>query len=157
MVWQFDKQLKVGKQGERLLLKEWPHPVRRRYEDLTGVDFIDSHGTLIELKTDTHDPAATPNFFIERWSDVDSKRPGGPWQALEKGAHLLVYLYLPEDKTQKRWFVCKALESLTKRIEDSAATLRPVRIPNKGWTTEGYLVPREWIKDLVKEGLPSID
>jgi len=156
MVWQFDKQMDVGRQGERLLLKRWPNPIRRRYEDLKGVDFEDSYGTLIELKTDTHDPEDTPNFFIERWSDLASKKPGGPWQALEKGADLLVYLYLFKDKDgkqQEKWFRLKGLHSLTKRIEDGSMNYKVVQIPNKGWTTEGYLVPRDFIKDLVKEGL----
>jgi hypothetical protein len=146
----------IGRQGERLLLKRWPNPIRRRYEDLKGVDFEDSYGTLIELKTDTHDPSETANFFIERWSDVESKRPGGPWQALGKGAQLLIYLYLFKDKDgkqQEKWYRLIGLESLTRRIEDAKMNLKVVQIPNKGWTTEGYLVPREFVKDLAREGL----
>lgn len=145
-VWSFDEQKKLGAKGERLFLKKWPYPVRRN-EEFKGVDFIDSEGRRIELKTDTFDMSATPNFFMERYSDWDRKAPGGPWQALEKGADTFIYLFIK----QKVWFVFKDLRGLIERLEETTKDAYAISVRNKAWITTGYKVHRELLSDLYEE------
>jgi len=146
MAFDFQDQLKVGRKGELLLLKKWPHPVRKHAE-LKGPDFLDSEGRVIELKTDTYDMNKTSNFFMERWSDGKLKKPGGVWQAQEKGVTCFVYLFIQ----QKVWFVFEDVPALVKRLDSLTAKMYIHNIPNKGWTTQGYKVPRDSLKDLYRQ------
>lgn len=144
--WDMKEQLKVGAKGEKLLLKHWPTPVRK-HATFKGPDFQDIDGKVIELKTDTYDMAATPNFFIERWSDSANKKPGGPWQASEKGVEVFVYLFI----NQKTWFVFNDLPALLKRLDKLTEKAYVINIPNKGWITQGYRIKRADLADLYQE------
>lgn len=146
MTWDFSKQLKVGRAGERLLLKHWPLPVRK-HETLKGPDFVDSTGAIIELKTDTYDMAKTENIFAERYSDMDRLSPGGPWQAHAKGVTVFVYLYA----TNKRWLVFRDLPALLKRLEVLIEGRPGVQIPNRGFVTLGHKVRRADLAGLYTE------
>jgi hypothetical protein len=145
-VWQFDKQLKVGQQGERLLLKHWPHPVRKHAE-LKGPDFVDSRGVVLELKTDTYPLEKTGNCFMERWGDLHLKKPGGPWRALDQGVDVLVYLFLSD----RQVFIFEDLPGLVKRLDRLTQTMYIHTIPNRAWTTGGYKVPRAALADLWRQ------
>lgn len=144
--WDMQKQLKVGAKGEKLFLKHWPVPVRK-HAILKGPDFLDIDNRIIELKTDTYDMDATPNFFIERWSDVKNRKPGGPWQAHEKGVQVFVYLFIK----QKTWFIFEDMEALLKRLDQLTDKAYAINIPNKGWTTQGYRVKRADLAGLYRE------
>lgn len=145
----FDKQLTLGLAGEKLFLKYWPHPLRRN-PDLRGVDFSDSKGNIIELKTDLYG-IDTGNFFIERWSDYINKKPGGPWQALEKGATCWVYFY----PAQATWFVIQNLKGFVAHLEEQWPSPYMHNIRNKGWTTQGFLVKRNAVEQFTEEyGVP---
>lgn len=139
MTWNMQKQLGVGAAGEALFLKHWPdkavrHPVFK------GPDFLDSKGRILEVKTDTYPMQKTPNFFMERWSDRESGKPGGPWQAHLKGATCFVYMFIGD----RTWFVCEDLPQLCTELDGliGAGKLRPKQVMNRGWITEGYAVPR---------------
>lgn len=146
MVFDFNEQIKLGRVGERLLLKHWPDAVRRN-ADIKGVDFIDLHGRKIELKSDSYPMAKTPNFFFERFSSIESQSPGGPWQAVAKGATVLVYLFT-KDRT---WFVFEDLPRLLIELNALTRELPLKRVPNKGWVTGGYAVPRANVAHLYRE------
>jgi hypothetical protein len=141
--WDMKTQLGVGAKGEKLLLKHWPEPVQK-HPVFKGPDFIDAQDKVIELKTDTYDLEATPNFFIERWSDVQNKKPGGPWQAHEKGVHVFVYLFIQN----KTWFIFRDMPALIERLDQLTEGKYAINIPNKGWTTQGYRVKRADLQDL---------
>ena len=145
--WSMEEQLKVGRKGERLLLKHWPEPVRQREEDLKGPDFVDIKGRLIELKTDTWKVEETPNFFMERWSSVEGMRPGGPWQAVGKGSTVLVYLFINSGV----WYVFEDLPALCQKLDDMVGKMSYIQIRNRGWTTRGYRIPRESLVGLYTE------
>lgn len=142
-VWSFDEQLKKGRKGERLLLKHWPHPVRKHAE-LKGPDFVDSTGRIIELKSDSYELAKTPNFFIERWSREGVA--GGPWQALEKGVTCFVYLF-PDAKT---WFIFEDLRLLVRTLDKLTEGCYLHNVRNVAWTTQGYKVERALLKHLYR-------
>jgi len=142
----FGAQLSKGRQGEELLLAHWPCKVWR-HEELKGPDFIDAQDRVIELKTDSYSLDATPNFFIERWSSVEDKKPGGPWQAAAKGCNCFVYLYASD----RRWFVFESLPHLLAELNALTPDLQPVSIRNRGWTTQGYKIPRAKLAHIYRE------
>jgi hypothetical protein len=90
----FKAQLRAGQIGETL----FEHAHRDNLVKLDGFegDFLNkATGQKLELKTDFYSMDATPNFFIERFSNVQTGTPGGPWQAKKHGADLFVYFYIP--------------------------------------------------------------
>lgn len=137
----FQKQLSIGKKGEELFLK--------RYPDLTPTDgrkgdFIGYSKRVIELKTDSYDMNKTPNFFMERWSNIENEKPGGVWQSAGHGAYY--YCYLFEKHGVIYWFEVKAL---LEHLEANEKLYKKMRINNKGWLTEGWLVPRATLEALI--------
>lgn len=143
MAFDFKTQLKVGDKGEQWLLENYHEPLTP-FEG-RAYDFVDQHGRPLELKTETRSITDTPNFFIERWSDVDKKKPGGPWQSIEKGVEVLVYLFYPS----QTYFVFDSLSLLIKNIEDR--NLKEKLIINRGYTASGYVVRRETVAFLYKQ------
>ena len=105
-VFDFEEQNKVGKLGEAFVKKYWTVPLRKL--EGKGPDFLDLDGNLLEVKTDSYDHDKTVNLFIERWSDYSKERPGGPWQAMEKGSTVFIYLFI----SSKIWYVFKDIPAL---------------------------------------------
>ena len=140
---QFNRQLKIGDQGEAWLFENYHTPLTR-YEP-HAYDFVDHLGRPLELKTESRSLESTPNFFIERWSDMDKKKPGGPWQSIEKGVEVLVYLFLPS----QTYFVFDSLPLLIHTVEE--LDLKPKVIQNVRYRASGFVVPREALSHLYKE------
>jgi hypothetical protein len=156
MAYSFADQLKVGEWGEATLLEYYPHPLvplapadglvgglkARRKADFWRV----SDGGLVEVKTDTWSMDATPNFFMERYSDREKQSPGGPWRALQDGISSFVYLF-PKDRT---WFEFQDLRSLCGLLDELIASKQAKKrtIPNRTWITEGWLVARDKLTNL---------
>ncbi len=139
----FQKQLAVGKAGERKFSRLNPG-----LEQLDGrrADFRLPDGRLLELKTDTYDMAHTPNFFMERYSDLEKKTPGGPWQSAEKGVDVFVYWY-PRNG-HAHWFNCK---QLVFALNSMGHSFKKHRVLNKGYRSEGLLVPRYYLQQIYDE------
>lgn len=142
----FKEQLEVGQNGENIFVERYPykltvHPGR-------DGDFIDSKGRKIELKTDTYCMSKTPNFFIERYSDVHKKSPGSLWQAHEHGCDIFVYMFIKNNT----YFIIKDIPAALQILDDyyeSNPSL--VYVKNRGWVTGGLKVPRELLKDVYSE------
>jgi hypothetical protein len=142
-VFDFQEQLEVGNRGETLFARQYAllNPIKTQDRKF---DFVLNDGKLVEVKTDTYSMSRTENFFMEYFSNIDDAKLGGPWRAANDNVDYFVYFFLPQ-KTFF-WFDSKKLVSyLDKMLE----TYTPMRILNKGWTTLGYLVPREDVRDLV--------
>lgn len=139
-MFQFKDQLSVGASGESIF-----HSLYPKLEKADGIKFDFSYkNKSVELKTDTYSMAKTPNFFMERYSDVERGTNGGPWRAAHDNVDYFVYMYLKERKCF--WFNPKALvEFLNTYVKGKSI----VSIPNKTWTTTGYLVPRTVVNSLV--------
>ena len=145
-VWGFKEQIAVGDEGQRLFLKNYHTPITEYVPHAADFQVV-ATGALVELKTDTYPMATTPNFFIERWSDIGSKKPGSVWQSVEKGVTIFCYMFI-QDRT---YFEFTDLPALIARLDDITAGSYLMAIRNKGWTTGGYRVKRESLRDLYKE------
>lgn len=139
----FKVDLAKGQAGELLLLEMWPELVR-----LSGrhADYIAPDYTGLELKSDSYSMAKTANMFIERWSDVKAKKPGGPWQAFGRGSGYFAYMYMP-DKTCFLFRTHELIAFLEPLIADK--TLQSAVVRNIAWITLGYKVPRILVEHLV--------
>lgn len=138
----FDKQLVVGSSGEKLFLGRYGSIVEKL--DGRTADFIHTKsGALVELKTDTYE--GSPNYFMERYSSLSDKSPGGPWQSLEKNVYYYVYMFPKENSIT--WFPTGKLVSW---LDDYIANSRLgyVMIRNRAWTTAGYKIPRKLVTHL---------
>lgn len=139
-MFQFKDQLSVGANGESVF-----HALYPKLEKADGIKFDFSYkNKSVELKTDTYSMAKTPNFFMERYSDVERGTNGGPWRAAYDNVDYFVYMYLKERKCF--WFNPKALVAF---LDTYVKGKSQVSIPNKTWTTTGYLVPRTVVSKFV--------
>lgn len=143
-VFDFQDQLKLGAEGEarfKLLYHSELEYIKERYADFKRV----SDGAVLELKTDKYNHDETANFFIERWSNVDTKKPGSFWQSIPKGATLFCY-YFPSHAC---YYEFTDLPKVLQRLDDiiDSGQVKPIRVLNKGWTGVGYKIPREILKE----------
>lgn len=141
----FKASLSRGQVGEILYMNAH----NGKLEQLDGFksDFkVIETGELVELKTDYYSMEKTPNFFFERFSDVDKKKPGGPHQAILNGSSLFVYFYVKD-----LVFFEFNTEKLIKVLDELIPSLRPTDVKNTSYVTRGYLVPRAKIIDIAVE------
>lgn len=141
-IWNMKKQLAQGKKAEKEFMEIYPTPLTL-VVDHRKWDLESECGLKVELKTDTYNMDKTENFFMERWSSIERKSPGGPWQALEKGANTFIYLF----SNNCTYFECLSLISLVKKLNRLTEKQPLVYIKNAGWTTAGYKVPRQSLEE----------
>ena len=141
----FDEQLKVGDKGEKDFITVHQNDGPVKSKDLK-YDFILSNGKRVELKTDTYNVNATPNFFIEILGNTNSGQLGGPWRALADGIDYFVYYYMTNGIFF--WF---ETQKLCTKLSEIIATLNliPKEIKNTSWSTRGYLIRRELLEDIL--------
>lgn len=133
----FGSSLKVGKAGEaKFQLLAAKNGIVLEQTDGRAGDFIDEHGQLWEVKSDSYDMNKTSNFFIERYSNIDKGTNGGVWQAAEHHCEFFAYFF-PQNGTA---FVFKT-KDLLKQLESSALG-SPIEIRNVRHTTVGFKVNR---------------
>lgn len=135
----FRNDLARGKNGEKAFAKlaALNGHILTATDGRSG-DFVDSTGGKWELKTDSYAHDRTQNFFIERWSDWERKKPGGPFQAKEHGCTHFVY-YFSNPGIAYVFLLDDLLAQLNKICLDA---MTPVEIHNARWLTLGYKVPR---------------
>jgi hypothetical protein len=134
----FKKSLAIGHQGEQAFMLLWPDLKRT---DGRTHDFVLPDGSTLELKTDQYDMHSTTNFFIERWSDIHTQKPGGPWQSK---ATLFAYYFI-KNGTAFIFNTAQLVEYL------NTQEYRPINIANKSWTTVGYKVSRASLEHLIQK------
>lgn len=144
-MFEFKESLKEGQKGEELFHKLFPSKLIKTsgYNEDFLIE-IDDKTYRMELKSDYYDLDRFPNYFMERYSDKSIKSPGGPWQALSKGVDFYVYFF-PKNK---QWFVFKTsllVEKLNKIVNEKNL----IDIPNNGYTTQGYKINRNLLKDIL--------
>jgi hypothetical protein len=142
----FKKQLSIGKEGERQFLAAYHSPLVST--DGRKNDFLRvTDSKKVELKTDSYRMDATPNFFMERWSSVEDKKPGGPFQSLKNKTDVYCYLYVND----RCYFEFSEIPRLVQELEILTRKMRPTPVRNRGWTTVGYKIPRTDLASLSKE------
>lgn len=138
----FTTSLRFGDAGEAIWYQA--HPGLERIDGLKG-DFVDPEGRKWELKTDLWSMEKTPNFFFERYSDAARKSPGGPYQALQHGCVYFCYFYIA-NMTYFKFHCAELVEALDLILPG----LTPTEVQNKGYTTVGYRVPRDYVAHLAE-------
>lgn len=140
-IFDFNKQNDLGKQGEQFFQRAYP-----LVKKLDGfkADFIALNGDLIELKTELRSIQDTPNFFIEYESNSDSL--GGPWRSVAHNIKYYVQMYYPSNTFF--WFLAKELVSKLENLIENKEIYYCASIYNKKYTTTGYIVKRELLKDI---------
>lgn len=148
----FNKSKEIGNIGEIQFLKKYPQFIHlsATKENKTESDFKGKiFGVKVEIKTDTFNPFKTPNFFIERFSSMEEKSPGGPWQALKKGASWFVYWF---NQTPDVYYWIRINKTNIEKLNKYVASL-PVEagkeIKNNGYTTFGYAINRNKILEIM--------
>lgn len=135
--------LAKGKAGEELFMSLQPGLTKL---DGKAADYIDQDGNAWELKSDQYPMASTANIFLERWSCLDTLKPGGPFQSFGRGCKFYAYLYAMD----KVAFIYPVI-GLMKFVEEQEklGKLKPVYIKNARHTTVGYKLPRAAIEHLL--------
>lgn len=134
-------QLKKGKAAEKDFLEKYGQGAIVRTDGRKGDLQVKWSRAVLELKTDFY--SKSTNLFMERWSveptpDKPDGKVGGPWQATAHGA--VYYLYwFPE--TEELFVFSTA--ALVEYLEANLSQFRPCPVRNKGYTTLGYIVPKE--------------
>jgi hypothetical protein len=154
-VFTFKEQIEVGNKGEAWLKANYHmQPLQKLdYKSAIG-DFMRPDGKIIEIKTDTYPLARTQNFFLEYYSNLQKKSIGGPWRTFEHGADIFLYLFSSDNV----YFESTNVLSLVREADEiiKRKKLRQVYIHNQGYTTTGYKVERELLKDHFTEYKPEV-
>lgn len=146
MVFDFKEQLTIGAAGEEAFRKLYP-----KLEKADGIKFdFAFNGKTVELKTDTYAMNKTQNFFMEKYSSIESKKLGGPWRAAKDKVNYFVYMYSKDQKCF--WFdSIKLADFLDIYVKEKKP--RQSEVVNTSWTAMGYLVPRKDVAHLVIGGV----
>ena len=134
-------QLKKGKKAEKDFLEKYGQGAIVRTDGRKGDLQVKWSRAVLELKTDFY--SKSTNLFMERWSvmatpDRPEGKPGGPWQSATHGAAYYLY-WFPE--TEELFVFQTAV--LVDFLEGNLSSFRPCPVRNKGYTTLGYIVPKE--------------
>ena len=128
-----------GDVGENMLLKVFPTLKKGSFAARKEYDFFDGvTGATYELKTDFYQMSQTKNFFIEKYSSIENSTLGGPFRSTNTTYY--AYFYIKDNLL----FLFKT-DILLKVLESVCANLELVPVPNMGYTTGGYKVPRSLI------------
>jgi hypothetical protein len=137
----FNKDLKRGHEGEHSFFMRFQSCLT--HLDGRNADFeINKTAETIELKTDYYDHDQTPNFFMEKYSYLDT--PGGPWQALSKKIDYFIYFY----PSNGALYIFNTAQ-LIKKLKKLEPILKLVTVKNKGYSTRGYKVSRQLLEDIM--------
>jgi hypothetical protein len=148
----FGTDLRRGKAGEDFLRFRypglcWPPEGERKY------DLFDSYNNVtVEVKCDSYDRKATPNFFMEQRTRVAGQPGylvGGPWRAAEDGVDEFVYLYHHPDRPGEScayWF--DDMPALVGHLNTNLAGYEVRRVRGGRLTAVGVLVPRRTLRHL---------
>lgn len=160
----FHEDLPKGQEGEKVF-HEMYGGLLTRTDGRRGDLILTGTGEKVELKseisyssTDPSAPAArkfreamripppprrkdwrpTLNLFVERYSSKEKNSPGGPWQAQGHGAEYYVHLFFGDGAV----FAYRTDEMVKFMNENMSKYGPPFDVPNQGYNTVGFKVPR---------------
>lgn len=141
-------QLKKGKKAEKDFLERYGQGAIVRTDGRKGDLQVKWSRAIVELKTDFY--SKSTNLFMERWSVMAEGdrlgKPGGPWQSAAHGA--AYYLYWFPDTDELFVFQTAVLVDF---LEVNLSSFRQCPVRNRGYTTLGYIVPKERLLKYHKE------
>jgi len=141
----FNKQLKMGNKGEEFFIQCYQE-IKARKGNGRVVDIMINEDETVELKSDQYSLEDTPNFFIERYGNLDKLKDGSVWKSSLDKINWFVYYYVPD-----RTFFWFKVEELKDFMEENMAKFQQRKIRNIGWEALGFLVPREQVRHLIKK------
>ena len=88
------------------------------------------------------------NFFLEKYSNKNTKRIGGPRQAQKYGAKFFVYWFVSE-KNAHQWecYIFKT-DELVRWLDENEKKYQIKEVKNKTHTTTGYAIPIQHLSSL---------
>lgn len=143
----FETENEKGMAGEQELYCLYPY---LKDDSCIGWDRIDTRtNKTVEIKTDYWSMKNTQNFFMERYSNNISYKPGGPYRALIYGTDIFLYQFIKNKKIF--WFddVVELIRALDMYVIRYNPKLSPVK--NNNYITLGYKIPREVLAHLYIE------
>lgn len=142
-IFDFQERLKFGNQNEQLFMSIYRQPLQLIKEHYA--DFRLEDGTIVELKSDSYDHDKTENFFIERYSSIESQKPGSFWQSEPKGVGLFIYFF----PSNNCYYEFRDLPKVISKLDDiiKEGKIKPTKVFNKGWTGLGYKIPRKDLEE----------
>lgn len=134
-------QLKLGQKAEKDFIEKYGQGAIVRTDGRKGDLQVKWSRAILELKADFY--SKSTNLFMERWSvtptpEKPDGKVGGPWQSLAHGASYYLYWFPDRDEL----FVFSTA-SLVEYLEANLSSFRPCPVKNRGYTTLGYIVPKE--------------
>lgn len=103
------------------------------------------HNINWEFKIDYY--KNTGNHFVERWSSMEDKSPGGVWQYLDKAEYYVFYYqkyqHIHIFKTEELLNKMEELIELSNKIKGVEVKQR-----NGKYTTYGYKVPKKLVEEI---------
>jgi hypothetical protein len=81
---------------------------------------------------------------MERFSVLDKESPGGPWQALEKGADIFIYWF----QNSNTYYQFNNIPKLVKALDKLIVDIKPFDVLNIRYKTRGYRVQRSRLEKL---------
>jgi len=108
---------------------------------------------FVEVKSEpSYTRHTTENLAIERWSDTAKHTPGGPWSTQ---ADFYVHIYADGLLVvMNRKHLVAWIEGELSR-DKNTFTYR--EIPNRGWTTGTYLIPRGRVRSALGQWMREYD
>lgn len=130
-------------------------PKHERRWDLFAGDAYDRGGITmtVEVKTDSYDRAATPNFFMElrtRIAGHPGEYVGGPWRAASHGVDRFVYLYHNPARTPSVAYWFDNVPELVAHLDGNRESYQTRRVRYGRVTAVGLLVPRAGVRHLCR-------
>ncbi len=133
----FKEQKKKGSRGESLFMEYYKEEMPRN-SPIRDFDIMIRDNEKIELKTDF---TTSLNFFIERYSDTEKKKPGSIWQ--NGDVDYFIYFFINE--LVFYWFEPTMLRKYIEKNIDKYETRRAY---NPGYYSTGILIKREELEKL---------
>jgi hypothetical protein len=140
----FSKQKKFGDKGELNFIKHY-QDLNARAGDGFVIDILINDNDSVELKCDSYPMKKTENFFIERYGNIEKKKDGSVWRSSADKIKYFVYYYISDNAFF--WF---KVEKLKKYIDKNANLFQTREVRNPGYSSLGYLIPREKVKHLIE-------
>lgn len=155
----------VGDRGVAYIMANYqgwaPPPEGERRHDLerslrveyTGDAKVSWGLETLEVKTDTYDHTATPNFFIEQYTERanGSEILGGPWRTVEHGVDIFAYVFLEPTPLLYVWRDVPRLVGCLEQLIWQRSTHQRIINSADGMRVRGWLVRRNQLAKLYGE------
>jgi hypothetical protein len=147
-----DKLIKADGRKKDFLIKDMPAEVKieaRKLDKVISVPILENSlfnkEILPTIKCSNMERnfngRPTKNFFMEVFSDLKKRTPGGPFQSLKNGTHIYFHWFIP---TRNLFFFNTG--KLVQVLNKPNPMFRVFDVPNRTYTSQGLIVPVDAFK-----------